>query len=468
MATDSRPKIKLRASMLSDVGVVRDHNEDAAYIDPDHRFFIVADGMGGHAAGEVASAMAVDAVREALEQADHQIAEFAHHPSDSGRKGLAAILEQAVRGAHNAVYERGLREPDKQGMGTTLDVLLIAGPEAFVAHVGDSRTYLLRAGKTAQVTTDHTVAEVLLIEGKLSPEEAQVSPLRTILVNAIGVADDVGVEMAHVRLRTGDQLLLSSDGLHDYFPAEEEIAEQLAGKPEEILARMIETARNRGGHDNITGLVVQVLDAAEEVDMMRPGDEDAIPEPVARGDTLPFGEAIKPPASEESAEPKTDGETDDEADTAQASAGDEAETEGASADTEAHDQGSSAESAEAPDADTARSETPNGDDTSDAADPQELSDEGTQPLFAPQAQSGDGATDDERKPAGKNGRASKRPPSPPIVAETQPKHEDDDEGYVEDDTLVGYDADVVKPPAPKPESPDGGADSADGEASKGE
>jgi hypothetical protein len=151
-------------------------------------------------------------------------------------------------------------------MGTTLDVVLIAGPEAFVAHVGDSRTYLVRDGRSSQITTDHTVAEVLVIEGKLTIEEAQVSPLRTILVNAIGVSADVGVEMAHVTLKRGDRLLLCSDGLHDYFPVEEEIAQKLsADTPGDALKEMVELAKTRGGHDNITGVAVQVTEVIEAV-----------------------------------------------------------------------------------------------------------------------------------------------------------------------------------------------------------
>ena len=151
-------------------------------------------------------------------------------------------------------------------MGTTLDVVLVAGAEAFVAHVGDSRTYLVRDGRSSQITTDHTVAEVLVIEGKLTIEEAQVSPLRTILVNAIGVSADVGVEMAHVTLKRGDRLLLCSDGLHDYFPVEDEIAQRLsADKPGEALAEMVELAKTRGGHDNITGVAVHVVEVIEAV-----------------------------------------------------------------------------------------------------------------------------------------------------------------------------------------------------------
>ncbi len=299
--------------MRTDVGVIRDHNEDSAYADPEGDFFIVADGMGGHAAGEVASKMAVEAVTEALQEAREEIATFARAPSDQGRRALVSALENAVRQAHQSVYQRGAAETDKQGMGTTLDVVVIAGSEAFVAHVGDSRTYLVRDRRAAQITTDHTVAEVLVIEGKLSIEEAQISPLRTILVNAIGVAPDVGVEMAHVRLRTGDRLLLCSDGLHDYFPLEQEVSDYVSeNDPDEALVKMVTVAKNRGGHDNITGIVLEVLETPEvaedssdasgesdEQDAARPAgyedtgsmpavtDREAVPDEIARDDTAP-------------------------------------------------------------------------------------------------------------------------------------------------------------------------------------
>jgi serine/threonine protein phosphatase PrpC len=260
MASEAHAKVTLSAAMRTDVGVVREHNEDSAHVDSKFRFFIVADGMGGHAAGEVASAMAVQTVRETLEQASDEIATFAVNPDEDGRKEIVTLLETAVRAAHRAVFERGSRETDKQGMGTTLEVVLVAGNEAFIAHVGDSRTYLVRETRAVQITTDHTVAEVLVLEGKLSVEEAQMSPLRTILVNAIGVAPDVGIEMAHVQLHPGDEILLCSDGLHDYFPAEQEIADRLGSRdPDEALLELVELAKERGGHDNITGIVVHVV-----------------------------------------------------------------------------------------------------------------------------------------------------------------------------------------------------------------
>jgi len=314
MGNDTQPRIELRAAVLTDVGMVRDHNEDSAHIDEGQRFFIVADGMGGHAAGEVASAMAVEIVRDRLNEAGEELSEFAAEPSEEGRKNAVSRLEGAVRSAHQAVYERGIAESDKQGMGTTLDVVLVAGPEAFVAHVGDSRTYLIRDGKAAQITTDHTVAEVLVIEGKLSLEEAQISPLRTILVNAIGVAPDVGVEMAHVQLRKDDRLLLCSDGLHDYFPADQELADLITTcEPEEALRQMIELAKERGGHDNITGVIIAVDDcepvgdiagvvtAAAELEM-----SDGVPAPIERDDTLPV-DVDDPPASKGAAAKGGDG-----------------------------------------------------------------------------------------------------------------------------------------------------------------
>jgi serine/threonine protein phosphatase PrpC len=295
----ANPRIKHRSAMLTDVGVIREHNEDSAHVDPRGDFFIVADGMGGHAAGEVASAMAVEAVAAALTAARADLDAFAAAPTETGRKGLVALLEAAVRSAHQAVFDRGSKETDKHGMGTTLDVVLLASDEAFVAHVGDSRTYLVREGKASQITTDHTVAEVLVIEGKLSAEEAQVSPLRTILVNAIGVAAEVGVEMAHVKLRKGDIILLCSDGLHDYYPTEQELAGVLTGAtPEDALVKLIGSAKSRGGHDNITGVVIEVLElpsaelaAADTGEIVADNEADAVPRAVNRDDTVPVSSA---------------------------------------------------------------------------------------------------------------------------------------------------------------------------------
>jgi serine/threonine protein phosphatase PrpC len=278
--------------------MVREHNEDSACVDAEGMFFVVADGMGGHAAGEVASAMAVEEMQRALTAARPQIKSFAESPSEEARKALVSLLETSVQKAHQAVFERGGREIDKKGMGTTLDVVLIADGEAFVAHVGDSRTYLIRSGSVAQVTTDHTVAEVLVIEGKLTAEEARLSPLRTILINAIGVSADVGVELAHIRLRRGDRLLVCSDGLHDYFPSDAELGDVLSESNGEAgLEKVVNMAKERGGHDNITGILVEVVDGnpsieeeAEEARQLAQdasGETAAVPRYVGDEPTMP-------------------------------------------------------------------------------------------------------------------------------------------------------------------------------------
>lgn len=306
---------KVISHVKTDVGMVREHNEDSACADPEGMFFVVADGMGGHAAGEVASAMAVEEMKRALETARPQIQSFVNEPSEDSRKQLVSLLETSVQKAHQAVFERGARESDKKGMGTTLDVLLVADGEAFVAHVGDSRTYLIRSGSVAQVTTDHTVAEVLVIEGKLTPEEARMSPLRTILINAVGVSPDVGVELAHIRLRRGDKILLCSDGLHDYFPSELELGDVLtSGVGEKGLEKAVTMAKDRGGHDNITGILVEVVDGnpsieeeAEEArklaSELQPTDPNAVPNYVGDEPTMPSKDEAKAVNSPPPAEP---------------------------------------------------------------------------------------------------------------------------------------------------------------------
>jgi len=245
------------AVMQSDVGMVRPRNEDAAYADPQGRFAIVADGMGGHGAGDVASAMAVELLRGHLEGEADRLAAYARAPRPAGREAIAARLRIAIEAANQAVYDRSVREPDKHQMGTTLEVMVMCGDEALIAHVGDSRTYLLREGLLTQLTEDHSVAEAMRRAGTLDDATAAVSPMRSVLSNAIGVTPTVTVELLAVALQPGDRLLMCSDGLHDYF-TREEVGLHLTGRAPTIgLARLIEQARARGGHDNITGVVFE-------------------------------------------------------------------------------------------------------------------------------------------------------------------------------------------------------------------
>lgn len=245
------------ATLRTDVGVVRERNEDSAWVDERGRFAIVADGMGGHGAGDVASSMAVALVREALESEDELLTSYARNPTDAGRALLGARMRRAVEAANAEVYARSEREPELHQMGSTLELVVVAGDEALIAHVGDSRTYLVRNGRAAQLTTDHTVAETMRRSGALTDDEARVSPMRSVLSNAIGVTPTVTVDLVRMRLVPGDRLLVCSDGLHDYFTREELAAHVSGGDAEQVLARLIEHARDGGGHDNITGIVIE-------------------------------------------------------------------------------------------------------------------------------------------------------------------------------------------------------------------
>ncbi|KAB2892350.1 MAG: serine/threonine-protein phosphatase [Kofleriaceae bacterium] len=245
------------AAMRTDVGVVRERNEDTAHVDERGRFVIVCDGMGGHGAGDVASQMAVELVKNAMEEEAALFAAYALDPTAEGRTLLAAQMRRAVEHANRVVFERSEREAELHQMGSTLELVAICGQEAFIAHVGDSRTYLVRNGKVAQLTVDHTVAETMRRAGTINAEEARVSPMRSVLSNAIGVTPTVTVELLRIELKPGDRLLVCSDGLHDYFSREELGTHVVTGELDEALARMIEHARNAGGHDNITGVLIE-------------------------------------------------------------------------------------------------------------------------------------------------------------------------------------------------------------------
>jgi protein phosphatase len=238
--------------------VVRERNEDAAYIDPERRFVVLADGMGGHGHGDVAAAMAVDVARTCLESGRMLLATFAAGPSPRGRQRIRSLLGRAVKLANEAVLERARREPDKHGMGSTLEVVVLAGGEAFVAHVGDSRSYLMRGGEVRQLTRDHTMAEVMRRAGSLSDEDARMSPMRSVLSNAIGAAGTAAVDHVHVKLEAGDRLLICSDGLYDYFTPRELGAGATIDELEEAVDKLIADARAGGGHDNITGILIAV------------------------------------------------------------------------------------------------------------------------------------------------------------------------------------------------------------------
>jgi len=234
--------IQVRASSLTDVGRVRERNEDACFAG--RHVFAVADGLGGHQAGEVASDLALASVR-ALDQTDARPA----------AKGIA----DAVRKGNRAVHDRAESDESLQGMGTTMTAVVISGDTAFIAHVGDSRCYLIRGGAISQLSRDHTLVARMVSEGRLTPEQAEAHPQRSVLTRALGADRDVDVDELRITVMDGDRLLLCSDGLTGML-SDDEIRDFVTGGSDldEICRRLIDAANERGGLDNITVVVIDV------------------------------------------------------------------------------------------------------------------------------------------------------------------------------------------------------------------
>jgi serine/threonine protein phosphatase PrpC len=244
----------------TDVGRKRTANEDNYLIDKNLRLFVVADGMGGHAAGGVASAVAVHAVRDVIESSRDVIDAF-DNDDPACHIEVCTLLEHSVHVACDQVFEKAKREPEKRGMGTTLVALLVVEDRGFIAYVGDSRIYLLRAGVVYQLTEDHSLMNELVRRGKIRADEFDESPyanFKNAMTRAVGVHDAVEVDTLDFDIIPGDCFLLCSDGLYEYVD-DTDIANIIA-LPEiaEIPGHLIELANTRGGKDNITALVIQV------------------------------------------------------------------------------------------------------------------------------------------------------------------------------------------------------------------
>ncbi len=237
--------VRLIVGAATDVGKVRGHNEDAYLVDDQLGLVAVADGMGGHQAGEVASATALEALRAAV-------------TSGEG-------IRDAVTSANEAVYDKSTTDERLRGMGTTLTAATLAtGGTLLLGHVGDSRAYLLHDGKLQRLTTDHSLVEELIQSGELTPQEAEADPRRSMITRALGIEPDIDVDLYPTQLSSGDRLLFCSDGLTGMV-SEEEIRAILADEhdPGAAARRLIAAANTAGGIDNITVLVVDVVDDEE-------------------------------------------------------------------------------------------------------------------------------------------------------------------------------------------------------------
>jgi len=253
----------------TDVGRQRNHNEDNFLIDKKLRLFMVADGMGGHAAGEVASSIAVHEIRDAINNNRDLIDRYrVDHPGVQTYE-ILQVLEHAVQAACGAVHSRAQAEPDKRGMGTTATVLLIAGAgeqlRGFIAHVGDSRVYLARQNQCHVLTEDHSLMNELVRRGKLNREQIEMSPYKqykNAVTRAVGVYSSVEVDTFDFDILPGDRFLICSDGMYAYVD-EGELPKQLAGTDiKEVPRTLVDIANKGGGHDNITAVVVRISESA--------------------------------------------------------------------------------------------------------------------------------------------------------------------------------------------------------------
>src|SRR3954447_13149084 len=266
--------MRIVSGASTDTGQVRDGNEDSYLVDRRLDLFAVADGMGGHRAGEIASATALDGLRLAVDE--------------------GSAVADAVGRANTAVWDKAAGDTDLAGMGTTLTAAIFDGGTLTIAHVGDSRAYLLRDDRLERLTTDHSLVEELIRDGKLTEEQAAVHPQRSIITRALGVDSSVEVDVYSLVLQGGDRVIICSDGLTSMVRAAG-ITEILREEPDPTAAAnaLVDAANAAGGEDNIT---VVVLDAVAEAKDPLPSSVAAAIRPRAPGAPVPPVEVVEPPA----------------------------------------------------------------------------------------------------------------------------------------------------------------------------
>ncbi len=257
--------MELTFAAATDVGRQRTHNEDNFLIDKKLRLFIVADGMGGHAAGEVASSITVHEIRDAVFNNRDLIERYRPGEGKVDEVEILQVLEHAIQSACSTVFGRAQAEQEKRGMGTTASALLIAGgPGAlrgFIAHVGDSRIYLARQHQLHQLTEDHSLMNELIKRGKIKRDDFETSPyqkFKNAVTRAVGVYASVEVDTFDFDILPGDRFMICSDGLYAYLD-EEDLPRALSdGDVKEVPKQLVDIANEGGGHDNITSIVIRV------------------------------------------------------------------------------------------------------------------------------------------------------------------------------------------------------------------
>jgi protein phosphatase len=242
---------------LTDLGRKRTSNEDAFFVDDELGLYVVADGMGGHAAGEVASREAVDTLYGMVKRGVGGLRPLVDPVAEQDSRAACRLMESAVQAATYFVFSIAEIDRDKSGMGTTISALLVLGDYAVTAQVGDSRIYLVRGGVVEQLTEDHTLIAWQLKQGLITPQEAARSPHKNVITRAVGNREYVQVDTRCVALQAGVRFLLCSDGLHGYLRGED-IPEIVRSGGPAAVQRFIELANERGGKDNITAILVEI------------------------------------------------------------------------------------------------------------------------------------------------------------------------------------------------------------------
>jgi PPM family protein phosphatase len=268
--------VRLATGSATHTGLVRTNNEDSFLVDDEHVLFAVADGMGGHRGGEVASRTAIEALRAAIA---------------AGRP-----VNEAIVRANEAVIARAEGDNELTGMGTTMTAVVVAGGrQLLIGHVGDSRAYLVHDGEMRRVTDDHSLVEELVREGRLTPEQAESHPRRAVITRALGVDAEVDVDLYTVEVGAGDRLLLCSDGLTTMV-RDRDVERIVRGEPDPQRAAelLIEAANSAGGEDNTSVIVIDVL----EVDAIDKPDPERLGAPaVAPRQPMPPAPDVEPAPS---------------------------------------------------------------------------------------------------------------------------------------------------------------------------
>ena len=258
---DRKPEIELRVSGLTDVGLSRKLNEDCYEIDRQRHLFVVADGMGGHSHGEVASRIAVDTIREFIQRGEGGVG--GRFSQESDVKKHSSRLRDAVRTAHDQVLRAIHRDGALQGMGTTVVGFLVEDTTAALAHVGDSRAYRLREGSFELLTQDHTWVHEQVLAGYLTEEQARHHPLKNVVTRALGSEKEVSVDLQELEVQPGDLYLICSDGLTTMLQDREIATVVHNGTSLDNTCRsLIRTANERGGLDNITVILIAIDEAS--------------------------------------------------------------------------------------------------------------------------------------------------------------------------------------------------------------